>query len=692
MTNINDIGILDFLGKHPNPITNNTYTSEYIKYANIWSKFPAYQNAKQHITDINNNNVLLVISGTGSGKTVLFPKFLLHSFNYQGKIAVTLPKQIIAKSAAEFSAKTLDVELTKHVGYQFRGSSKNGKTFTSDSNLIYMTDGTLVARLLSNPTLDGFNGVIIDEAHERKTNIDFLLYLLKHVLSKRKDFKLIIMSATIDENLFKNYYSKFNFKTLSIGAKTNYPIESKYIETNKKDYLKTGCQQIKSIINNNNNDIGIIFFVTSIEETKTICKLIDNNNVICIPVFSGMDKDKQELATNQKLFLETYPDKVKLIIATNVAESSLTIDGIDYVIDCGLELKSSFEFKTRINTLEKSYITKAQVKQRKGRTGRTQSGTCYHLYSKDIYDKMDNFPKPSILNESISNEMMRLLNTPLINNISELKETLNNFIEPPTKKQVKYEIKYLQNMNMIDDNYFTQLGKLASELQLEPMEALMIILSYRLYCFNEIMLLITITTSMNNTIDKLFNMPKNMDENMVDNIDGLQKKFESKIGEFNNSYGNHIGLLKLVNKYREIAKRKNNEEINKFTKKYFLKTRMLEKINYNYKRNKYRYFNILKNNLPFINEYYPKVDNINTIKLTTKVLMCIQYGLKLNTFKIDDNKITIDNINFLKKDEKKKKKIIYYNMLFRFDNNQIKSKVITQESSSAKKYLIKFDI
>jgi pre-mRNA-splicing factor ATP-dependent RNA helicase DHX15/PRP43 len=555
-----------------------------------------------------------------------------------------------------------------------------------------MTDGTLVARLLSNPTLDGFNGVIIDEAHERKTNIDFLLYLLKHVLSKRKDFKLIIMSATIDENLFKNYYSKFNFKTLSIGAKTNYPIESKYIETNKKDYLKTGCQQIKSIINNNNNDIGIIFFVTSIEETKTICKLIDNNNVICIPVFSGMDKDKQELATNQKLFLETYPDKVKLIIATNVAESSLTIDGIDYVIDCGLELKSSFEFKTRINTLEKSYITKAQVKQRKGRTGRTQSGTCYHLYSKDIYDKMDNFPKPSILNESISNEMMRLLNTPLINNISELKETLNNFIEPPTKKQVKYEIKYLQNMNMIDDNYFTQLGKLASELQLEPMEALMIILSYRLYCFNEIMLLITITTSMNNTIDKLFNMPKNMDENMVDNIDGLQKKFESKIGEFNNSYGNHIGLLKLVNKYREIAKRKNNEEINKFTKKYFLKTRMLEKINYNYKRNKYRYFNILKNNLPFINEYYPKVDNINTIKLTTKVLMCIQYGLKLNTFKIDDNKITIDNINFLKKDEKKKKKIIYYNMLFRFDNNQIKSKVITQESSSAKKYLIKFDI
>jgi len=221
---MNNIGILDPSGKNSNPLNNKEYSDKYKSLAKIWSKFPAYDDAKNIIEIIKNNQVVLVTSGTGSGKTVLIPKYVLHQTDYKGHIMISLPKQIIAHSAAEYAALTLDVELGEQIGYKYKGSDT--KYSGNNPNLLYATDGTIVARLLNDPILTGIDAVIIDEAHERKVQIDFMLFLLKNVLKERKDFKLIIMSATVNSDIFKSYFAEYKFEQIDVGSKTNYEIKS----------------------------------------------------------------------------------------------------------------------------------------------------------------------------------------------------------------------------------------------------------------------------------------------------------------------------------------------------------------------------------------------------------------------------------------------------------------------------------
>src|SRR3990172_3963293 len=182
------LGILDPDGDKLNPLNNKPYSNTYKELAKIWSKFPTYKRNKEIIDAIKSNQVLLITAETGSVKTVLIPKFALHVLNYgkdDKKIAVTLPKQMIAKSAAEFAATTLDIKLGEEVGYQYRGSPSESKS--QNTKLLYATDGTIVARLNNDPELKDFDIVIIDEAHERKVQIDFLIYLLRETLKLRPD-------------------------------------------------------------------------------------------------------------------------------------------------------------------------------------------------------------------------------------------------------------------------------------------------------------------------------------------------------------------------------------------------------------------------------------------------------------------------------------------------------------------------
>jgi len=193
---MDNIGILDPLGTNINPLNNLPYSDSYKELGKVWSSFPVYKAVNQHITDIKNNQIIIVTSKTGSGKTVLMPKYALHAFKYDAKIFITLPKIIITKAAAEFAAATLDVELGKGaVGYVYRGSPKSAR---SDNNkLTYGTDGTLIAMLLKDPKLSEFNVIIIDEIHERSLNIDFLILLIRETLKIRPLFKVILMSATM---------------------------------------------------------------------------------------------------------------------------------------------------------------------------------------------------------------------------------------------------------------------------------------------------------------------------------------------------------------------------------------------------------------------------------------------------------------------------------------------------------------
>ena len=284
---------LDKHGTQSNFLTNNPYSPAYIELAASWSKLPLYEHEaqiKKIFKSIHDNQVTLIISGTGSGKTVLVPKFLLKYFYEMNtskddiKIAITNPKTLTTIYNAEYAAKTLDVVGNTLVGYKFRGSPEN--MASANTKLLYVTDGLLLSQIMkdrniinTNPDkklLEEYSGVIIDEVHERQVPIDLLLYFLKDVLKQRPEFKLIIMSATIDPLLFKKFYENddITFGEISVSGQSHYPITNHYLNQTEKinmfNYIDIGIKIITKLLDT--DEIGdILMFVTSQKETENGC-------------------------------------------------------------------------------------------------------------------------------------------------------------------------------------------------------------------------------------------------------------------------------------------------------------------------------------------------------------------------------------------------------------------------------------
>jgi pre-mRNA-splicing factor ATP-dependent RNA helicase DHX15/PRP43 len=637
----NNIGILDPTGINLNPLTNDEYSQEYKDLALSWSSLPAYKHIHNIINKVENNQVILVVSTTGSGKTVLLPKILLHVLDYKGKIAITLPKQIIAKSAAEYAAKTLDVKIGTYVGYQYKGSSKSGKS--ANTNLLYATDGTIVAQLLKDPSLSDFNAVIIDEAHERKVQIDFLLYLLKQTVKIRPDFKLIIMSATINKNIFIDYFKGFKFGNVDIGGERTFPIKSIFLDKSIKDneYIETGTKIINKILKQKNSASGdILFFVTSVNETFESCKKFNvvSANEYCIEVYAGMNQERQDLAQDKNSYKTKFGKERKIVISTNVAESSLTIDGIRYVVDSGLELHGFYDPKLRARILNKSLITRAQAVQRMGRAGRTESGTCYHLYTKDDFEnKMQQYPEPTIRVSNIYGECLRLLNIPSIKNTEVLKKTLSEFIEPPSDVYVNDAISQLNQLGLLEfdgtKGILNELGTLMSSIQFDPMQGLSIYMGYNMNCMREVVAIIVMIDAMKGNMSDLFIKPvEEVSEEYK--VSPLMKKFINSKKNLSHKYGDHLTLLHIFLKFLKYTKDQNENKLSDWLYKHFLKRTTLEKAKKYYKKVIYT----IQNSFSSIKKIH--FDNINENSLENRILACISYGYKINiAHKINNKKI-----------------------------------------------------
>jgi len=574
-----NIGILDPEGKNPNPLTNELYSEKYKELAKLWSQFPAYETATDIIKTIEDSQVILVISGTGSGKTVLIPKYALHATNYTGRIAITLPKQIIAKSAAEFAAATLDVEIGKQVGYKFKGSDP--KDVGLNPSLLYATDGTIVAKLISDPELKNLDMVIIDEAHERKIQIDFLLYLLKKVLDVRPDFKLIIMSATIDSTLFNNYFLGYKYAEINVGGKTNFPIESKF-SSDKADsdsYIERGIKIIEEIEKNykpdkNSKIEDILFFVCSKNETEDVKEQLKLKypEYEIISVYSGITAAQQEKIQNKK------KNDRRILISTNVAESSLTVDGIKFVIDSGFEIFSYDEAKTGAKVIDKQLITKAQAMQRMGRAGRTQPGICYHLYTLDEFNTfMKKFPEPSIRTTDITSECLKLLQESSIKTVSSLRKILSEFIEPPKEEYIDLAINNLKEYKTLKDCdtecTLNKYGEILGELQLELNSGLTMLMAYKLNILNEVFSIYLLMNEIKFNLDDLFIIPE---ENP-----SLYQKFKKAKEKITSKYGDIITLYMIIKKYKSYEKESSKTD---FCYKYFIKKNILDKVNDSYKQ------------------------------------------------------------------------------------------------------------
>jgi len=617
-----DIGIFDPEGKNPNPFNGKPYSDTYKNLAEFWSNLPAYTMAKKITESIQKYDVILLQSATGSGKSVIGPKLCLHVNGYKGLVVMTLPKKIITKSAAEFSAKTLDVELGEQVGYAYRGDSMKSK----ETSLLYCTDGLIVAMMKTDPTIKNIDILIIDEAHERKVQIDLLLYLVRNAIKIRKErnmkpLKLVIMSATINESIFRAYYRDFAYDYLFLSGTPNYPIESIYLEAplniKSNQYLEEGQNVILNIvkkINSGDNKFpegDILFFVCTISECeKTTLKIAELvKDAFVMALYSGFDSELEPYISNPEKYKELNSKyKRRIFVSTNVAESSLTVSGLVYVVDSGLQMGVRYDPIKKCNIMEKTIITKAQISQRKGRAGRTRPGKCYHLYTPEQETNAKEFPDPEILREDIKNVCLSLMKLGCQINKKDftLEETIKmftEFIEPPLESFITDGFDYALSNGLIVDNLLSRKGRLIIGSRLDVADGLALIYAWNISgeVFKKVFKIICIQSYLKHGLSDFFHNDVSDEKK--------EKIIKKSTMDCNNS--EHLLLYKM---YDYIDKNKNS---GLFDIKLF---NDIEKL----------YGNQIEKTEKIFKKYDVKIEDIKKKEMNYNIICAFNYGLKSN--------------------------------------------------------------
>lgn len=548
------IGILDPLGLHENPLTGEPYSENYKKLAKFWSALPAYEKAEEIIQAITDYSLILLVGQTGSGKSLIVPKLALHWTNYRGKIAMTLPKRKVTSAAGIFSAEIADVPLGTHIGYQYKGSPKEASS--SDNKILYLTDGLLITRFVKDPNLSEFKVVIIDEAHERRVQIDLLLLLLKKILvsGKRPDLRVIIMSATIDTEKYRKYFEPVSASIIHISGQPNYEITTVFLEKESRSYMIDGFRQIEELVQLPARG-DILFFITTSNEALQLCRTVRPKypRVYCIEVYADMDSQAQTYAMSRDKYMELGNYDQKLVIATNVAESSLTIDGLKYVIDSGYELYSYFDPEVYGQVLEKKLITKAQALQRRGRVGRTAPGTCYHLLTKSQFDALENYPQPSILREDITMNIITIMLSTKSKTLTEAKEYLSELMDEPKKPFIDAATDLYILYKIIDsDDKITAIGKEIAMFSSVPINrSLFMIYAFQLHCAREASTIVAMMERTDGKIKNLFFKADTMCETDCSNI--RSKELISRLAQ---KKGDHLTFLKFFDEYKKVSDKK----------------------------------------------------------------------------------------------------------------------------------------
>jgi pre-mRNA-splicing factor ATP-dependent RNA helicase DHX15/PRP43 len=718
------IGILDPKGLNINPLTNKPYENlyvdskenpnTYVGYAEKWSRFPVYEHRENFLKEIASHQVILMDSGTGSGKTVIMPKLALHYLKYQGNVVVTIPKQLIVVTAAEFGAKTLDVKLGEEVGFAHRAR----KMRSNKTRLLYTTDGSITTKLMIDPSLKGIDILIIDEAHERNVQIDFLLLLVKQTLRLRPDFKLIIMSATINIKKFEEYYKDFSFVHLYGGEATPYPIKDVFLQKTLKDqrkFIQDAVDKVYDILTKN-DDGDILIFVTSGNEGRRGCKLLEEktrsgiiNGTIkpyCTQLYAGMRKEDEEFIKAKDKYKEIevkngFPYNRKVVFSTNVAESSLTVDGVKFVVDSGLELKESYNFKGDYRQLDNDWITNAQRMQRRGRAGRTGPGECYYLYTKKQCDDMKKFPDPPILTSNLSDELLRLLNSDFINNVEDLVKFLDLLMDKIPKEHLDGMIKKLLQLGFIENNQKTfVLSKLGKETNKYNKYLSPTLAKFYIYCSElgykyEGATIGIILERLGGKIGEIIlPMQKHFEYDKI-----KKKQYENAIKTFSNNLGDVISAFRVYEDYRSkvMNKEMSKNQREKYFKEKFIKYKTLVSIDYNVKDFKFDFIFEKRNkpNLSSMNiNSNNNINNINNQNIQNGGESQLEYLSQneyndLKSIKFEDAMLYLlikaDNTNLAYQRGGKKYMTIYpQEMAF----GEISRESILQQYSQMSKYII----
>lgn len=487
---------------------------------------PAFACRDELLKVIRENQVVVVVGETGSGKTTQLAQFLYEDgYCAYGLIGCTQPRRVAAMSVAKRVAEEMECKLGSTVGYAIRFEDCT----SAETKIKYMTDGVLQRESLNEGDLDRYSVIILDEAHERSLSTDVLMGLLRKILSRRRDLRLIVTSATMNADKFSAFYG--NAPCYTIPGRT-FPVEMFHSKSPCEDYVDSTVKQVLQIhLSLPPGDI--LVFMTGQEDIEITCQVINERlaqldqpaPLAVLPIYSQMPADLQA-----KIFEATPDGRRKVIVATNIAETSLTVDGIIYVVDAGYSKLKVYNPKVGMDALQITPVSQANANQRTGRAGRTGSGFCYRLYTEMAF-RNEMFPNtiPEIQRTNLANTVL-LLKSLGVKNLLEF-----DFMDPPPQANIinsMYQLWVLGALDNLGD--LTPVGRKMSEFPMEPSMAKMLIASVEMRCSAEMLTIVSMLS-----VPSIFYRPKER----MEEADAAREKF-------NVPESDHLTLLNVFNQWK----------------------------------------------------------------------------------------------------------------------------------------------
>lgn len=488
---------------------------------------PIFKLKDELLSAISANQVLIVVGETGSGKSTQMTQYLLEAgYTTNKRIGCTQPRRVAAISVAKRVAEERGCRLGEEVGYSIRFEDCT----SSDTKIKYMTDGMLLREVLTDRNLEQYSVIMLDEAHERTIATDVLFGLLKEGVTKRRDLKVIVTSATLDAEKFSSYF--FNCDIFTIPGRL-FPVEVFFAKEPVVDYLEESLNTVMRI--HFTEPAGdILLFLTGQEEIDTAAEILYNRmkrlgnkvpELIILPVYSALPSEMQT-----RIFDPAPLGSRKVVIATNIAEASLTIDGIYYVVDPGFAKQKVYNPKLGMDCLVVAPISQASSRQRKGRAGRTGPGKCFCLYTENAY-----------MNEMLPTTVPELQRSNLSHTVLTLKamginDLLNfDFMDPPPTPYLISAMERLYSLGALDEEgLLTKLGRMMSQFPLDPMLSKMLLASVDLGCSEEILTIVSMLG-----VQSIFYRPKEK-----------QGQADQKKSKFHQPEGDHLTLLTVYNSWQ----------------------------------------------------------------------------------------------------------------------------------------------
>ena len=512
-------------------------------------ELPVYREKQRILEALAGSQVVVVESPTGSGKTTQLP-LILHEAGYSqtGIIGVTQPRRIATLSVCDYISGQLNTRPGEFAGYKMRFEDRT----SPETRVKIMTDGILLQELKADPYLSRYSVIMIDEAHERSLNIDFILGLLKKLTEQRSDIKVIISSATINAEIFSEYFNKC--PVVHIDTVT-YPVDVRYMPPADERSDEAMLIKITELVVGHvkkGREGDILIFLPGERVIKDCVSMLSasglKKKLFLLPLYGRLSREEQE-----RVFLSTPEGKTKVVVATNIAETSVTIDGITAVIDSGRAKMNYYSPRNYTSSLIEKPVSKASCNQRKGRAGRTRPGTCYRIYSKDDFKERPLFTLEEIYRTDLSEVILRM---------AELGITDFNsfeFISPPGKEGIIAAIETLRLFGAIDDeNHLTSTGEMMSAFPMLPRHSRMIVEAINRYpdVIEE-----TITAASFLTSHTPYTLPQ-----------GEEMAARNAHHAFRDADGDFVSYLKLFDAYMDA------DDKEAFCRKYYLDDKIMGEI------------------------------------------------------------------------------------------------------------------